>query len=61
MYALIFTDLSMPIVDGFTAARLIRQFYDEHSEDIPYIVACSGHTESLFLEKAFDCRIDEVA
>ena len=44
-YVLIFMDLQMEPVDGYTATRLIKQHCLEKEVDSPYIVACTGHSE----------------
>ena len=48
-YGLVITDLSMPVLDGFQVSLKIREFYDQHNIAQPYIVACTGHSEEMFI------------
>ena len=59
-YGLIFMDCSMPIMNGYDSSNAIRRFY--HSQNIlqPKIVAVTGHTEEIYIKKAFEYKIDEV-
>ena len=47
-YSLIFTDCSMPIMDGYEASRQINKIY-KYSSFKPLIVAVTGHVEPAFL------------
>src|SRR5262245_10399281 len=42
---IVLMDLSLPVMDGFGAARLMRQ--NEHLKDVP-IIAVSAHQETDF-------------
>lgn len=53
---LILMDLSLPILDGISAIRIIRQ--DPQLSDIP-IVALTAHTEQEFRDKAYAAGCDE--
>lgn len=59
-YGLIFMDLSMPILNGFEATDLIRNFIRRKKMFQPMIIACTGHTEDEYLQKAWAHQIDEV-
>ena len=59
-YSLILTDCSMPIMDGYEASMRIRKIYDRMNLAQPFIVACTGHTEELYIRKAWQNNIDEV-
>lgn len=59
-YSLIFMDCSMPHKDGYTASKEIREFCDSNKIAQPYIMACTGHTEPMFVKKAFDNLMDEL-
>ena len=50
----------MPIMNGYDSSNAIRRFYN--SKDIlqPKIVAVTGHTEEIYIKKAFEYKIDEV-
>ena len=59
-YGLIFMDCSMPIMDGYDSTIAIRQFYNKKNINQPKIVAVTGHTEEIYIEKAYKNKIDEV-
>ena len=59
-YSLILMDYSMPIMDGYTASVKIKQFLKERSQQLPKIVACTGHLEQEFIEKSWISNMDEV-
>ena len=58
-YALVFMDLSMKLMDGYQATESLRLLYQEGNQ--PWIVACSGHVEPTFIQKAWRHGIDEFA
>ena len=60
IYALVLTDIGMPVMDGFESAEQIRNFYRTHKVPQPMIVACTGHVEDEFIKKAWACKMDEV-
>ena len=51
----ILMDLSLPVMDGFGAARLMRQ--NEHLKDVP-IIAVTAHQETDFRSGARDSGFD---
>ena len=57
IYCLVFMDLSMRPMDGFQATEALREQYRNHQQ--PKVVACTGHVESLYIEKAWRHNIDE--
>jgi len=59
-YATIITDLSMPIMDGFEESINIRNFMQQKMLPHPKIIACTGHSEPEYIEKAWRYQIDEV-
>ena len=59
-YALIFMDLSMPIMDGYQASDKIRAFVKAKNMQQPMIIACTGHVQEEFIQKAWRYQIDEV-
>ncbi|KAL4945732.1 hypothetical protein BDV06DRAFT_8674 [Aspergillus oleicola] len=52
-------DLSMPVKDGVTATREIRQYEDANSRRQCIIMAVTGVASSEMQQKAFDAGIDE--
>ena len=46
-------DCSMPIMNGYDASVNIRKYYKKNNINQPMIVACTGHTESGYISKAF--------
>ena len=60
VYALVLTDISMPIMDGFEEAENIRNFYGLNNAPQPMIVAITGHVEEAYISKAWQHEIDEV-
>ena len=59
-YGLIMMDCSMPVMDGFDATIEIRQAHHQRGFDQPVIVACTGHCEPEFIEKAWLSKMDEL-
>ena len=60
IYGLILTDISMPVMDGFEASQQIRSFYRSKQITQPLIVACTGHIEPSFAQRAWANEIDEI-
>jgi CheY-like chemotaxis protein len=50
----------MPHLDGYEATQQIRDFYDSFNASQPYIIACTGHVESSYIDKAWAYKMDEV-
>ena len=50
----------MPMMDGYELSHQIRRTHTAQKIPQPYIVACSGHTEDMYVKKAWRCSIDEV-
>ena len=50
----------MPVMDGYDSSREIRDFYEANQMKQPLIVACTGHVEEEFIQKAWFCGIDEI-
>jgi len=53
-------DCSMPVKDGFDATIEIREAHHQRGFDQPVIVACTGHCEPEFIEKAWQSKMDEL-
>ena len=60
IYSLIFTDISMPIKNGFELSKDIREYYHLKQARQPMIIACTGHVEEEFINKAWLHDIDEI-
>ena len=58
-YGLIFMDCNMPIMDGFEATDYIRNFITSRDFQQPKIIACTGHTDEEYMEKAWCHSMDE--
>ena len=50
----------MPIMNGYDATDKIRKFIRINQLVQPMIVACTGHTEEEYIQKAWNFQIDEV-
>ena len=50
----------MPIMNGYDSSYAIRSFYDSKNIKQPKIIAVTGHTEEIYIKKAFQYKIDEV-
>ena len=50
----------MPILDGYKSSLGIRNFYKNKEVDQPKIIALTGHTEDVYIKKAFESKMDEV-
>lgn len=48
-YGLIFMDCSMPVMNGYEASDLIRDFIRTKKLTQPIIVATTGHTENEYI------------
>jgi CheY-like chemotaxis protein len=59
-YSLIITDLQMPRLDGYQTSRQIRAYYESKNIKQPVIIACTGHIEQKYIEKAWQHEINEV-
>ena len=60
LYGLIFMDCSMPFLNGYQATQQIRDLYDQHGHQQPLIIACTGHVENEYIQKAWRYGMDEV-
>lgn len=58
-YKLILMDCQMPVMDGFTAAREIRELMNTSKIPKTYIVACSALAQSDDVKQALECGMDE--
>eukprot|EP00356_Strombidium_inclinatum_P007858 CAMPEP_0170510394 /NCGR_PEP_ID=MMETSP0208-20121228/65738_1 /TAXON_ID=197538 /ORGANISM="Strombidium inclinatum, Strain S3" /LENGTH=249 /DNA_ID=CAMNT_0010793849 /DNA_START=1323 /DNA_END=2069 /DNA_ORIENTATION=+ len=62
-FAMVFTDLSMPMMDGYRLASKIRRLYGKamvKKEDQPTIIALTGHTESEYFTHALAKGVNQV-
>ena len=53
-------DCSMPIVDGYDACDMIRNFVRSKNILQPKVIACTGHTEEEYIYKAWRHGFDEI-
>ena len=55
-YALILSDLNMPIMDGYTFAKRVKSLFSEFKiQNQPNLVAITGNVEYSYLKRCFDC------
>lgn len=47
-------------MDGTEASIKIRNFLTANNLEQPYIMACTGHTEEIYVRDAWKHQIDEV-
>ena len=49
-YDIIIMDLNMPVMNGFTAAKSIKDYFSEENKTCPYIVAHSAsHIDQMLI------------
>ena len=53
IFGLIFMDCSMPIMNGYDSSSAIRRYYNKKKMEQPKIVAVTGHTEDIYIKKAY--------
>ena len=58
-YFLVLMDMSMPIMDGFTATARIRKYEEKKNLPRVEIVALTGVTDASAKARAFDCGVDD--
>ena len=50
----------MPHMDGYEATLKIRKHCEMHRYNQPYVIACTGHTEEQYIQKAWNHLMDEI-
>ena len=50
----------MPIMNGYDASEKIRNYQRSYKMQQPHIIACTGHTESEYVKKAWSHQMDEI-
>ena len=58
-FSLVLMDISMPVMDGVTASRLIRQYESDHSMRRTPIIALTGLASAAARNEAEEAGIDE--
>ncbi len=58
-YDLVFMDCEMPIMDGYTATKKIREFEKNHSKHATPIIALSAHAMQEHREKSMTSGMDD--
>jgi CheY-like chemotaxis protein len=56
-FLMIFTDLEMPVMNGYLFSLKVRDLYSNSSPPLPNIICCSGYRkeeDSRITSKAFD-------
>ena len=63
-YSYIFTDFSMPVMNGIESTRQMRQFLETEMkisrENQPIIVGVTGHSNQQFRDEGLQAGMDEV-
>jgi len=59
-YKLILMDCNMPLMNGYEATSIIRQFLHSRSISQPIISALTGHTEQIYINKAVLSGMNQV-
>jgi len=62
-YSIILTDIQMPIKDGITATKEIREYFDSielKREDQPKIIGVTGHVLEDFYRQGNEAGMDEI-
>lgn len=53
-------DCNMPIMDGYQSTQNIRQYLFNLGINQPIIIATTGHTEELYVDRAIDSGMNQV-
>ena len=43
----------MPVMNGYDSTVEIRKYYKKKKVEQPKVIALTGHTEDIYIEKAF--------
>ena len=58
-YSIIFTDFSMPVMDGIEATAKIRAYLKPKNEK-PIIIGVTGHAQESFQQKGKEAGMDAI-
>ena len=58
-YSIIFTDFSMPVMDGIEATAKIRAYLKPKNEK-PIIIGVTGHVQESFKQKGIAAGMDKI-
>jgi len=60
-YELILMDCQMPMMDGYEATQMIREYVHSKGLPQPIIIAVTGHCEDSYVKRAIASGMNEVS
>jgi CheY-like chemotaxis protein len=58
-YDLIFMDIQMPVMDGYTATRMIRRHEEHYGRERTTIIALTAHAYESDIQKCLEAGCDD--